>query len=214
LLKPNPYDYEERPYFMNNALFQEIISAAQWLFERRLLDLAGGNLSVRSGPQMFITPRFSGSKQQWRLAPDDIVCGEFATDDLFSHPRMSREAKVHVGIYRHFPAAGAVIHAHPFHILPFCAASRPIEPVLEQTQKFGVIKVVKGAPAHSADLAINVIEGLEGQEAVIQKQAAAVLLPHHGIVVVGRDLAAAVDALERIDVNAWCILAQRSMPPM
>ncbi len=199
---------------MSHALPQEIITAAQLLFARRLLDLAGGNISARSGEQMFISPRFSGSKQQWQLDPSDIVSGNLHDDDLLKHPRMSREGQVHLGVYRHFPDVGAVIHAHPFHILPFCAFSRPIEPVLEQTQKFGVIKVVKGAPAHSADLAKNVIEGLTGQEAVIQKQAAAVLLPHHGIVVAGKDLAAAIDALERIDVNAWCILARQSMPPM
>jgi L-fuculose-phosphate aldolase len=39
-----------------------------------------------------------------------------------------------------------------------------------------------------------------------------VLLPYHGIIVAGKNLLAAVDALERIDWNAWCILAQQLMP--
>jgi L-fuculose-phosphate aldolase len=98
-------------------------------------------------------------------------------------------------------------------VLPFCVASRPIEPVLEQTQKFGVIKAVGAAPAHSQELADNIVEGLKGQEAVIKKQAAAVLLPHHGIIVAGKDLRAAADALERIDWNAWCILSQSQLAP-
>ena len=38
------------------------------------------------------------------------------------------------------------------------------------------------------------------------------LLPKHGIVVAGLDLWAAIDALERIDWNAWCILSQAAMP--
>ena len=41
------------------------------------------------------------------------------------------------------------------------------------------------------------------------EQAAAVLLPRHGIVVAGKDLLAAADALERIDWNAYCLLAAR-----
>ncbi len=197
---------------MKESIAEQIIAAARLLFERRLLDMAGGNLSVRHGDDIFISPRYSGSKQQWQLEPSDIISGNLYDAELLSHPRMSREGKVHLGVYRNFADVGAVIHAHPFHILPFCAASRPIEPMLEQTQKFGVIKVVKAAPAHSAELAANVVEGLAGQETVIQKQAAAVVLPHHGIVVAGKDLLAVVDALERIDVNAWCILAQGSLP--
>jgi L-fuculose-phosphate aldolase len=38
----------------------------------------------------------------------------------------------------------------------------------------------------------------------IRNQAAAVLLPRHGIFAAGKDIMAAIDALERIDWNAWC----------
>jgi L-fuculose-phosphate aldolase len=60
-------------------------------------------------------------------------------------------------------------------------------------------------------LAENVVAGLRGKEERIRKQAAAVLLPTHGIIVAGKDLFAAIDAVERIDWNAWCILAQKWM---
>jgi L-fuculose-phosphate aldolase len=72
--------------------------------------------------------------------------------------------------------------------------------------------VIKGAPAHSDELAANIVQGLTGMEPNIRKQAAAVLLPKHGIFVAGKDLFAAIDAVERIDWNAWCILAQGSLP--
>ncbi|HRA67110.1 MAG TPA: class II aldolase/adducin family protein, partial [Caldilinea sp.] len=138
--------------------------------------------------------------------------GTVAGDELFQQPRFSREGKAHLAVYREFPDVGAVIHAHPFHVLPFCVAGRSIEPVLEATQKFGVTPVVPFAPAHSADLARHVVESLRGREANIRKQAAAVLLPKHGIIVAGLDLWAAIDAVERIDWNAWCILSQGMMP--
>jgi L-fuculose-phosphate aldolase len=96
--------------------------------------------------------------------------------------------------------------------MPFCLAERSIEPVLEATQKFGVTEVIKGAPAHSENLAANIVAGLRGKEASIRQQAAAVLLPKHGILVAGKTLLAALDALERIDWNAWCILAQGLLP--
>lgn len=38
------------------------------------------------------------------------------------------------------------------------------------------------------------------------------MAPGHGLFVAGLDLLAAFDATERIDWNAWCILAQNLMP--
>ncbi|GAB4446160.1 MAG: class II aldolase/adducin family protein [Anaerolineae bacterium] len=182
------------------------------MFERRLCDMAGGNVSLREDDHIYISPRYSGSKYHWQLNPDDIVAGPWATDDLLAHPHFSREGKAHLAVYRAFPEVQGCIHAHPFHVLPFCVAERPIEPVLEATQKFGVVDVIPGAPAHSPELADQIVAGLRGKEASIRKQAAAVLLPRHGIFVAGKDIYAALDALERIDWNAWCIMAQHSIP--
>ncbi len=190
---------------------EQIAYIGKRLFERRLTDMSGGNISARGENTIYISPRFAGSKKHWQLEPGDIISGPIGTDDLLQHPLFSREGKAHLAIYRNFPDVGAVIHAHPFHVLPFCAARRPIEPVLEGTQKFGVIDVVPYAPAHSADLANNIVAGLCGKEERIRKQAAGLILPTHGIIVAGKDIFAAIDAIERIDWNAYCILAQKSL---
>jgi len=179
------------------------------MFERRLTDISGGNVSALDGDDIVISPRYAGSRQHWRLAPEELLCGPYATDALLENPRFSREGKMHLAIYRNFPDVKGVIHAHPFHVQPFVVACRPIEPVLEATQKFGVTEVIPAAPAHSDALADNVVAGLRGKEERIRKQAVAVLIPYHGIVVAGKDLLATVDALERIDWNAWCILAAK-----
>jgi L-fuculose-phosphate aldolase len=188
---------------------EQIVKVGREMFERKLTDFSGGNISVRSEGQVYITPRFAGSQKHWQLDPANILCGPLDTDDLLNNPLFSREGKAHLAIYRNFPDAGAVIHAHPFHILPFCAANKPIPPVLEGTQKFGVIECVPAAPAHSLDIANNIVEGLKGKDDRIRKQAAAVLMPKHGIIIAGKDLLAAIDALERIDWNANCILSQK-----
>jgi L-fuculose-phosphate aldolase len=39
--------------------------------------------------------------------------------------------------------------------------------------------------------------------------ATAVLMPQHGIFIAGKDLWEAVDALERINTNAWCLIARK-----
>ena len=194
------------------SIQDQIIYVGHRLFERKLLDMCGGNISVRHEDRIYITARYSASRRNWQNQPDDILVGAIDDNRLLENPACSRESRMHLAVYRNFSDVSAVIHAHPFHILPFCVAGRSIEPVLEQTQKFGVVKLVGEAPAHSQELADNVAAGLAGQEVAIQKQAAAVLLPHHGVVVAGKDLLAAMDALERIDWNAWCILAQQSLP--
>jgi L-fuculose-phosphate aldolase len=186
-----------------------VVDTGRLMFERRLTDISGGNVSALDGDDMVISPRYAGSKQHWHLAPEELLRGPYATDALLDHPRFSREGKMHLAIYRNFPDVKGVIHAHPFHVQPFVVACRPIEPVLEATQKFGVTEVIPAAPAHSDALAENVVDGLRGKEDRIRKQAVAVLIPYHGIVVAGKDLLATVDALERIDWNAWCILAAK-----
>jgi L-fuculose-phosphate aldolase len=192
-----------------NQITNQICEIARLLFERKLLDIAGGNVSARSGSRIYMSPRYAGGQQHWQLNPQDIVCGELGSSELLSHPRLSRESKVHLAVYGSFPEVNGIVHAHSFHLLPFIAASKSIPLVLEQTEKFGSVDPVPAAPAHSAELAENVVAGLRGKEQNIRKQAAAVLLPRHGILVVGKDLLAAADALERLDWNAWCVLASR-----
>jgi L-fuculose-phosphate aldolase len=188
---------------------EQICAVARLLFERKLLDMAGGNVSARSGSRIYMSPRYAGGQQHWQLNPQDIVCGDLGSSELLGNPRLSRESKVHLAVYTHYPEVNGIIHAHSLHLLPFVAACRAIPMVLEQTQKFGSVEPVGAAPAHSAELAANVVAGLQGKVENIRKQAAAVILPRHGILVAGKDLLAAADALERLDWNAWCVLASR-----
>ncbi|HUU13104.1 MAG TPA: class II aldolase/adducin family protein, partial [Terriglobia bacterium] len=92
------------------------------------------------------------------------------------------------------------------YLMTFVAAARPIPPVLEHTQKFGIIGLTQPAKAHSAELASNVLSALQSQEEALAKHAIATLIPKHGIVVVGRDLDDAFDTLERIETNTQAIL--------
>jgi L-fuculose-phosphate aldolase len=192
-----------------DEIAEQVSYVGRMMFERRLTDMAGGNVSARCGDKIYISPRYSGSKHHWQLQAADIVTGDIFSDEVLNHPMFSREGKAHLAIYRNFPDVTGIVHGHPFHVLPFCAAGKSIEPVLEDTMKFGVIECVKEAPAHSADLAQNVLDGLRGKEDRIRAQAAAILLPKHGIIAAGKTLLAAIDAVERIDWNAYCLLAMK-----
>ncbi|MBE0695862.1 MAG: class II aldolase/adducin family protein [Anaerolineaceae bacterium] len=181
------------------------------MFEKRLTDMAGGNISARVDNQVYMSPRYSGSRFHWQLTPDDLVSGNWADDEIAQHPNFSREGWAHLAIYRTFPDVQAVIHAHPFYVMPFASLSRPIEPVLEATQKFGIVEVTKPAPAHSKELADYIVETMKGKEDRMRKQAAVVLIPFHGVILAGRDFLLVLDALERVNTNAYCILARKML---
>ena len=193
---------------MINNIPEQLCATGKTMFEKRLTDMAGGNISARAGEIVYMSPRYAGSRFHWQLSPEDLVSGRWAEDEITRQPNFSREGWAHLMIYRAFPEVRAVIHAHPFHVMPFAAYSRPIEPVLEATQKFGVIELTKPAPSHTMDLAYYVVEALRGKEDRMRDQAAAVLMPNHGIILAGMELLAVLDALERIDTNAYCILSR------
>jgi L-fuculose-phosphate aldolase len=184
---------------------------AGMMFERRLTDISGGNVSMRVDDTVYLTPRYAGKNMHWNLTADDIVSGPVMTDELYRHPRFSREGLSHLAVYRAYPEAKAVIHAHPFYVLPFCSLLRPIEPVLRATEKYGTLDFIPDTAPYSQEQADHIVEYFRGQEERMAKIAAAVLLPRHGILVASGDMYEALDALDRINTNAYCILARQQL---
>lgn len=182
------------------------------LFQRHLLDLGGGNISVRVDDKIVISPRYSGPRYHWALKADDVMVVTPEGEILEGKGELSRESKVHLRLHKEFGEHGtAVIHAHSRHVMVFAALNRPIPPVMEATRKFGTVPCVKFAPSHTAELSVYVADGIRGQEERIRKHGAGVIAPYHGLFLMGRDLDAAADAVERIDTNAFCIMMARSL---
>jgi ribose 5-phosphate isomerase B len=190
----------------------KIAETGRLVFERHLTDAAGGNISVRVGDSVCITPRYSGSKRHWQLQPNQVLVSDLSGNKLDGVGEISRESKVHYRLYQEFPDATCVLHSHARNVIVFVSSGQPIEPVLEATLKFGTIPVTKFAPAHSEKLADAIVDAVRGKEEYIRKYATAVMAPWHGLFVVGRDIDAAFDLTERIDTNAYCILMARLLP--
>jgi L-fuculose-phosphate aldolase len=75
--------------------------------------------------------------------------------------------------------------------------------------KFGDLKYHKEAPAYSQEQADYIVDALKGQEERMKSKVAAVLMPRHGIIVAGGDIITALDCLQRINTNAFSVLAQK-----
>jgi L-fuculose-phosphate aldolase len=198
---------------MHAEIRTRIAEIGRLMFDRKLTDTAGGNISVRVGEHVCITPRYAGSKFQWRLRPDQVLVTDFDGNKIEGDGDISREAKVHYALLNAYPESGSVVHGHAQNVLVFCAANMPMQPVLEATQKFGVIKVSKYATAHSGGLAENLLVDFADQGARIKTSAAAVMAVYHGLFVLARDLETGFDVTERLDRNARIILQSRSLFP-
>jgi L-fuculose-phosphate aldolase len=196
-----------------DTLREKIARYGKLLFERHLTDMAGGNISARAGNYLCMSPRYAGSSHHWNLRPQHVLVYDLQGNKLDGEGDISREAKAHFRLMNAIPEIGAVVHGHPCHVMVFAALAQPMLPVLEATVKFGEIKITQYAPSHTQDLAEYILEGIAGQEERIRKQAAAIIAPWHGLFVAGKDLEAAVDAAERIDVNAHAILTMRATTP-
>jgi L-fuculose-phosphate aldolase len=186
------------------------------MLQRNLTDLAGGNISVRVNDKVVMSPTLAGTNKFWRLQPEEVLILDLEGKKLEGDGEISRETPTHLKLLKHFyPAGQAVIHAHPRNILVFCAMRQPIPPMLEGVLKFGEIKLVEYANggSHSEVLAEHVLTGLIGQEELISKHAALVMAPWHGVFAVGKNLHQTLDALDRIENNAYCILMGKLLSP-
>jgi L-fuculose-phosphate aldolase len=189
---------------------EQIIYTCKFMFERELTDIAGGNISVKVHDQVYMTPTLAGNEFHWNIDSMDIVVGSLSNEnELKSHPRFTREGLSHLAIYKAYPFVNAIIHAHPKYILPFTAYSKPIPPILNASKRFGELQYHEEAPAYSQDQADKIVKVLIGQEELMKTKAAGVLMPRHGIIVAGVDLMTVLDCVQRMNTNAFAVLAQQ-----
>ena len=184
----------------------------RFLFDRHLTDAGGGNISLRVGEVFCMSPTLAGQNKQWQLEPEDVLVVSEGGEILCGDGGLTRESAVHLGLHGNFADYGtAVIHAHPRNLLVFACANREMPPVMEATRKFGVTPVIEYAPAHSPKLGERIVATMRGREAMIAKHAAGTLAPWHGLFLMGKNLRAALDAVERLDTNAYMIMMSQHL---
>jgi L-fuculose-phosphate aldolase len=192
---------------------QHIIEIAELVYQRFLTDSAGGNLSLRHEGLIYVSPRYMGSLYHYRIRPEQISVLDAEYRVLDGPAELSREIRMHLAAYEHLPEVGSVIHAHPRWLMVFAVAQRAMPPVLEYTTKFGLVECIAETQMHTQVLADRVIEVALRRREQLQRVGLGVLLPAHGVAVLGKNLDNTFDILERLESNARCILLSRLLPP-
>lgn len=158
---------------------------------------ADGNLSVRVGDQVLITPS--------QVAYETLRPVQIASLDLagVGGNNPSSERAVHLAIYAARPDVRAIIHAHPVNACALAVNREGLPAILDEVMPVlgGDVAVARYAPSGSQELAANAVAALAERQGV--------LLANHGSVTVGHDLAEALYRLEVLERTAQVYLLAR-----
>ncbi len=160
---------------------------------------ADGNLSVRDGAGMLITPTRLAYEQ---TRPEQIVA--VAADASWSGPLPpSSERAVHTAVYTARPDVGAIVHAHPVYACVLAVAGEPLPVVLDEVLPVlgGPVAVAGYVPSGDPGLGEAAVNALGDRHAV--------LLADHGSVTVGRDLEEAFYRLQVLERAAQVYVLAR-----
>jgi ribulose-5-phosphate 4-epimerase/fuculose-1-phosphate aldolase len=185
------------------ALREEMVSLCRSLFERGYVHGSAGNVSARLGEVILMSPTRSSLG---RLAPDALSLVT-AEGEHIGGATPTKEAALHLGIYRERPDAGAVVHLHSTYSTALsCLADTdpdnalaPITPYL--LMRVGRVPLVPYFPPGSDALAEAVRDKARHHRGV--------LMANHGFVVAGRSFADAVANAEEFEESARLLMITR-----
>lgn len=192
-----------------NALREEICTLAKSLFDRGLTNGSSGNISARTpSGGLLVTPTGSslGNLDPARLSTFD------ADGNRISGDAPTKEMSLHSAFYDTRGArAGAVVHLHSTHsvalsVLPDIDPDNVLPPITAYSiMRLGKVQLLPYFLPGDAAMG-EAVRGLAGRRS-------AVLLANHGPVVAGKDLQAAVYAVEELEETAKLTLLTRGMKP-
>ena len=188
----------------DEAVIREaIVEAGRHLDRLGLTPGRSGNLSVRRGDQVVMT----GTNQRLGSLDSDTLAVVDLAGDRLEGPQPTKEAGLHLGIYRARPDAAAIVHLHsPYATAASCLADLdPLDAFPPLTAYYlmqvGRMPLVTFHPPGSPDLAADVERLAAG--------ARALLLANHGLLAADASLDAAIAMAEEIESTARLLLQVR-----
>lgn len=179
-----------------------IIKAALEIKEYGLIQLSGGNVSLREpNGDILVTP--SGMPYE-PMKPEDVLVLDKTGKVIEGKLRPSVDTVALLYIYDKLPEIKAIIHTHQ----PYATAVGLISNTLPACNTTlcnvtkGAVSVAPYSNPASLNMGIQTVEYLNGKKAVILK--------HHGVVTVGENLKEAVYAAVYMEDSAKCYMAARA----
>ena len=177
----------------------EIVRITQTMYRSGMINLFEGNVSMRVGDVMLLTP---SQQDKGQMTPDMIIELDLNGNVLYAPEglRPSVEYRMHAAAYRMRPDIRAVVHNHSACATAYAMAGKPIasDAFLELNLLFGQVPVVPyGMLGTEAIYA--------GMEPLLQDYHV-VLLENHGLLAVGSDLTTAYSRAEAAEKMAKILI--------
>lgn len=155
-----------------------VVDLGRRLLEEGLTRGTGGNVSVRNGDLVLVSP--SGTPYE-QIEPEDVPVVSLDGTQVKGEYPPSSETPMHTAVYRERDDVGAIVHTHSPFASTFAALGRPIEPSHYLIAVAGhEVPVAEYAPPGTEALGRLAVEALGAD-------ANACLLKHHGVIAVGKD---------------------------
>jgi L-fuculose-phosphate aldolase len=167
---------------------EELAAACHRVAEEGLVIGTAGNLSIRSGDLVVLTPT---GGVLGGLTPEMMSVVDFDGQVVDGELAPTSEIRLHLGIYRQ-TTAQAVAHAHA-QCSTAVACTKDELPAIHYTilELGGPIRVAPYATFGSEELAANVTAAMKGRQAA--------LMQNHGSVAHGPTIGKAVDSLMQLE---------------
>ena len=180
---------------------QAIIDACLRMNAEGINQGTSGNISVRAGDEMLITP--SGIPYD-QLTPDDIVRVSLESCAPRGLHKPSSEWRFHRDLLVARPDMQVVVHAHPVHCTALAMLREPIPACHYMVGLFGGVDVPVSGYARYGSAALS--------EAVVAAMVDrhGCLMANHGATVLGEDLGKALWRLGELEMLAQSYLAARA----
>ena len=175
----------------------KLVEIARRLYNRNMNAALGGNMSIRLGDEIAITP--AGINKGF-MTEDDVVVVDMDGAKLRGNGKPSSEGKMHYEIYKLRPDVQAIIHAHPPFGVAFALAHHdlPDDILPEATILLGHVPCLSYVTPSTIELAREVAEGLAHRNAV--------LMANHGAITVGTDLEEAYNRMELLEQTCMSVV--------
>ena len=177
----------------------EIVEVGRRLYARGLIAGNEGNISVRCGEDLVVTP---GGACKGFLAPADLVTTDLE-GRLRGGGRATSEILMHAAVYRRRADVAAVVHAHPPVATGFAVAGLSLDrpSLAEPVVTLGPVPVIPYETPATSGLAERVADGIVAAHAL--------LLANHGALTVGETLLRAWERMETLEQFARITLVAR-----
>jgi L-fuculose-phosphate aldolase len=172
---------------------EKVAAIMRRLYSNGLTTASGGNVSLRVGDRILITP----SQSDKAVIVGEQV-GALGMDGASLSPRIkkSMESGMHLSIYRKRPDIKAIVHAHPVFATSFAITGKTIK-----TNLAGEARALLKEPVHAPYALMGTQELAEiVSEASLKSNV--VLMQNHGIITMGETLFQAYDRMEVLEACA------------